>query len=98
MKAFFLLLQHRKIAEEKKQAFFKLNNSQKKFLNAYAEQQRSIILNSCNFACKHKKITKILSFWINTKFSFFHWFEFFFFFRLFMVYFAAEAGIVLNLF
>ena len=41
---FFLLLQHRKIAKEKKYAFFKLNNCQKIFSFACAEQQRSIIL------------------------------------------------------
>ena len=62
VKAFFLLLQHRKIAKAKKQAFFKLNNGRKNFSIACAEQQSFIILNSCNFACKHKKITEILSF------------------------------------
>ena len=40
---FPLLLQHRKIAKEKKQAFFKLNNCQKNFSIACAEQQRSKI-------------------------------------------------------
>ena len=74
---FFLLLQHCKIAKAKKQAFFKLNNCQKNFSIACAEQQNFIILHSCNFACKYKKITEILSFWIGTNFSFFDWFEFF---------------------
>ena len=73
------------------QAFFKLNNCQKNFSISCAEQQSFIILNSCNFTCKHKKIIKLLSFWISTIFSFFDWFEFFF------VYFAAEACIVFNL-
>ena len=59
---FFLLLQHRKIAKAKKQAFFKLNNCQKNFSIASAEQQSFVILNSCNFAYKHKEVTKILSF------------------------------------
>ena len=59
---FFLALQHRKIAKAKKQAFFKLNNCQKNFSIACAEQQRFIILNSCNFACKYKKITEIYRF------------------------------------
>ena len=59
---FFLLLQHRKLAKAKTQAFFKLNNCQKTFSIACAEQQCFIILNGCNFACKHKKITEILSF------------------------------------
>ena len=96
MKAFFLLLQHRKIAKVKKQAFFKLKNCQKSFSIACAKQQSFIILNSCNFACKHKKITEILSFCISRNFSFFHWFEFFV--CLLLVYFAAEAGIVFNMF
>ena len=61
-KAFFLLLQHRKIAKAKKQAFSKSNNCQKNFSIACAEQQSFIILNSFNFACKPKKITEILSF------------------------------------
>ena len=60
--SFFLLLQHCKNAKEKTQAFSKLNNCHKNFLSACAEQQRSIILNSCNFACKHKKITKFYCF------------------------------------
>ena len=38
VKAFFLRLQHRKIAKAKKQIFFKLNNCQKNFLIACAEQ------------------------------------------------------------
>ena len=59
---FSLLLQYHKIAKEKKQAFFNLNNCQKNFSIACAEQQSFIISNSCNFACKHKKITEILSF------------------------------------
>ena len=62
VKAFFLLLQHRKIAKAKKQTFFKLNNCRKNFSIACAEQQSFITLNSCNFACKHTKITEILSF------------------------------------
>ena len=41
LKALFLLLQHRKIAKEVKQTFFKLNDGQKKFSIACAEQQRS---------------------------------------------------------
>ena len=72
-----MLLQHRKIARAKKQAFFNLNNCQKNFSIACAEQQSFITLNSCNFACKHKKITEVLSFWISTNFSFFDQFEFF---------------------
>ena len=50
------------ILRTKKQAFFKLNNCRKNFSIACAEQQSFIILNSSNFACKHKKITEILSF------------------------------------
>ena len=61
----------RKIAKAKKQAFFKLHNCQKNFSIACAEQQSFIILNGCNFDCKHKKITEILSFWISTNFGFF---------------------------
>ena len=69
--SFFLLLQHREIAKAKKQAFFKLNNCQKNFSIACAEQQSFLILSSCNFTCKHKKIPEVLSLWINTNFSFF---------------------------
>ena len=58
----FLLLQHRKIAEAKKRAFFKLNNRSKKFSIVCAEQQSFIILNSRNFACKHKKSLKFFRF------------------------------------
>ena len=84
------------MTKAKRQAFFKLNNCEKNFSIACAEQQSFIILNSCNFACKHKKITEILSFRIFTNFSFFDLYECFF--GLFLVYFAAEADIVFNLF
>ena len=92
---FFVLLQHRKIAKAKKQAFFKLNNCQKTFSIACAEQQCFIILNGNNFACKHKKITEILSFFESAQILVSLFSVNFF---LFFVYFAVEAGIVLNLF
>ena len=94
MKAFFLLLQHRKIAKAKKQAFFKLNNCQKNFSIACAKQQSFITLNSCNFACQHKKITEIYRFESAQILVSLISLNFFFFF---LVCFAAEAGSVFNL-
>ena len=96
MKAFFLLLQHRKIAKAKKQAFFKLNYCQKDFSIACAEQGSFIILNSCNFLLANTRKSlkffcfesaQILVSLISLNF---------FFFCLYLVYFAAEADIVFN--
>ena len=46
VKAFFLLLQHRKIAKAKKQAFLLVEQLPKKLSIACAEQQSFITLNS----------------------------------------------------
>ena len=92
MKDFFLLLQHRKIAKAKKQAFFKLNNCRKNFSIACAEQQSFITLNICNFVCKHKKCYRFESAQILVSLISLN------FFSLFLVCFAAEAGSVFNLF
>ena len=58
---FFLALQHRKNCKSEKASFFQVEQLPKKFSIAGAEQCSFIILNSCNFACKYKKITEILS-------------------------------------
>ena len=50
IESFFHALQYCKVAKEKKQFCFKLNDSQKFFSVARAEQQRSTVLKCCNFA------------------------------------------------
>ena len=95
MKAFFLLLQHRKIAKAKKQAFFKLNNCQK-HSQLLALSNRAleswivaILLANTRKSLKFYrfKSAQILVSLISLNF-----------FCLFLVYVAVEAGIVFNLF
>ena len=94
MKPFFLLLQHRKIAKAKKQAFFKLKNCRKNFSIACAEQQSFIILNSL-LAILLANTRKSLKFY---RFESARILVSLISLNFFLVCFAAEAGSVFNFF
>ena len=59
---FFVALTASQNCKSEKASFFQIEQLPKKSSIACAEQQSFVILHSCNFACKHKKIPEILSF------------------------------------
>ena len=58
---FFLAFAASQNCKSEKASFFQVEQLPKKFSIACAKQRSFIILNSCNFACKYKKINEILS-------------------------------------
>ena len=91
---FFLAFAASQNRKSNKARFFQVEQQPKNFSIACAEQQSFIILNSCNFVANGRKSLKFYRFeavQILVSLISLNCF-------LFLIYFAAEAGIVFNLF